>query len=68
MASLNTGGFGIFTGPDTITNKVIATGDSLFGSTVTFVAHPVINDPGQVAFRVSLADGTTSIVRADPRH
>ena len=68
MASLASGGFGIFTGPDIVTDKVIATGDPLFSSTVTFIGHPVINNSGQIAFVASLADGSIGIYHASPNH
>jgi hypothetical protein len=46
---------------------VIATGDSLFGSTVTRLAffRQGLNDADQVAFWADLADGHNYIVRAD---
>jgi hypothetical protein len=68
LATLPGGDRGIFTGPDPRADKVIATGDELFGSTVTDVHffRQGLNDAGQVAFQASLADGTSYIVRADP--
>jgi hypothetical protein len=65
---LDTGGDGIFTGPDPAANKVLAVGDSLFGSTVTtlLLGPEGLNDAGQVAFLAVLADGRIAIVRADP--
>jgi hypothetical protein len=71
-ATLDAGGSGIFTGPDPIADKVIQTGDSLFGSTVTVVGHLStkvdgtfdINDNGDVAFRYELANGTFGIAVA----
>ena len=56
-------GEGIFTGADPIADKVIATGDSLFGSTVTNLEFfgEGLNDVGQIAFFASLANGTTGI-------
>lgn len=70
-ASLDAGGHGIFTGPDPGTNKVIAAGDALDGSTVrdlTFgtFGREGLNNAGQVAFRARLADGRQGIYRADP--
>lgn len=48
---LKTGDGGIFTGPDPITNKVIAVGDSLFGGIVTNVAFlHGLNNNNDVAF------------------
>ena len=70
LANLNQGGQGIFTGPDSVRDKVIATGDSLSGSTVTSLSFgrgsKGLNNSGQVAFLAQLANGTTGIFRADP--
>jgi len=67
-ATLKGGGFGIFTGPDPVTDKVIATGDSLFGSTVTALSftHKGLNNRNQLVFYAALADGNQVIVRANP--
>jgi hypothetical protein len=67
-ASLLSGGQGIFIGADPVANKVIATGDALFGSTVTNVAFSRggLNNSGEIAFGVSLADHRHLIVRATP--
>lgn len=67
-ASLDAGGFGVFVGPDPVNDKVIAQGDTLFGSEVTELgfAHHALNDAGQLAFWAALADGRDVIVRADP--
>ncbi|MBD1833728.1 PEP-CTERM sorting domain-containing protein [Cyanobacteria bacterium FACHB-472] len=67
LAGLDAGGTGIFTGSNPLTDKVISTGDTLFGSTVTSLGffREGLNNPGQVAFFASLADGTTGIFRAD---
>ena len=67
-ASLDAGGSGIYTGPDPVADKVIQTGDPIFGSTVIFVnfLSGGLNDNGQIAFAVSLADGTHAVFRADP--
>jgi len=47
-------------------NKVIATGDSLFGSTVTnlSLSSKGLNNSNQLAFFALLADGTSVIGRA----
>ena len=68
MAALNSGGFGIFTGSDSLTGKVITTGDQLFGSSVTFLSifSQSINDSREVAFYASLADGRSGIYVASP--
>jgi hypothetical protein len=71
LARLTGGGTGIFTGSSDgtatgKTNKVIQTGDMLFGSTVTGLDFHSegLNDGGQVAFRYTLADGRNGIARA----
>lgn len=70
LANLSTqpGAVGIFTLSGGVIDKVIATGDRLFGSTVTNLKffREGLNDAGQVAFYASLADGTQGIFRADP--
>jgi hypothetical protein len=72
-ASLDAGGIGIFNGPDPVVNKVIATGDMLFGSKVKYFSWGVngfrregFNDAGQIAFFATLEDGTQGIYRANP--
>ncbi len=71
QATLDAEGVGIFTGPDPVTDKVIATGDTLFGSTVTSLSfarfdNKGLNNSGQLAFFAELEDGTSGIFRADP--
>jgi hypothetical protein len=64
-AELDAGGVGIFDGPDTIANKVIKSGDTLFGSTVTeLVFARGLNDNGDIAFRYTLANGVSGIAVA----
>ena len=67
-ASLDSGQFGMFTGPDPVADKVILTGEKLDGSTVLALSshNQAINDNGQIAFRVQLADGRFGVFRADP--
>ena len=68
-ATLNGGERGIFTGADPVADKVIATGDSMFGSTVTdlnFLGRNGLNNNGQIAFYVKLANGEQAIYRAEP--
>jgi hypothetical protein len=62
------GALGIYRGPDPKRDAILGTGDPLLGSTITeFALNPVsVNDAGQVAIRVRLADGRQLIVRADP--
>ncbi len=60
---------GIFTGSDPVADKVIATGDSLLGSTVEdlfFADNKGLNNSGQIAFFATLEDGTSGLFRADP--
>ena len=60
---------GVFNGPSPVSNKIIATGDSLFGSTVLGVegiSNAALNDNGQVAFIANLADGRQVVGRATP--
>jgi len=75
-ATLRDGRHGIFTGPDPDAHKVIiagvAAGDTLDGSTVTFLTfgREGLNNAGQVAFRAKLVDEGgriyEAIYRADP--
>jgi hypothetical protein len=59
---------GVFTGPDPVADKVLATGDPLCGSTVTAVNFQRygINASDQLALAVELADSRELIVRAEP--
>jgi hypothetical protein len=68
LAGLDVGGTGIFTGNNPLKDKVIVTGDTLFGSTVQELSfyREGLNNSGQVAFFASLANGTSGIFRADP--
>jgi hypothetical protein len=65
---LDTGGSGIFTGADPITDKVIALGDTLFGATVVSLDFSTkgLNNSGQLAFLATFEDGTSGIFRANP--
>lgn len=60
---------GIYTGSDPVADKVIALGDSLFGSTVQQFTFWIgeLNDRGQVVFNVVLANGTSGVVVATPK-
>jgi len=65
-AFLDSGGHGIFTGADPNTDKVIATGDSLFGSSVLGLGfYRGLNDFDQLAFWYVLADGRSGVAVAN---
>ena len=68
FAKLKAGGFGLFTGPDPAANKIIASGDILFDSSVTDLAFFAgsLNDKDQLAFYYRLADGREGIAVATP--
>ena len=61
---------GIFTGGDPVADRVIAVGDPLDGSIVSVLDvlafDSALNNRGQIAFIVTLADGRTGVYRADP--
>ena len=66
---LDNGNTGIFTGPDPVTDKVIASGDTLFGKTVSSAFLPgnnTLNNSGQIAFTANFEDGTSGVFRANP--
>ncbi|MDF5731530.1 MAG: hypothetical protein PUP92_26875 [Rhizonema sp. PD38] len=65
-ATLTTGALNIFTGADSVGNKVIATGEPLFNSTVTNLtfSRKGLNNVGQIVFYAELADGTKGIFLA----
>lgn len=69
-ADLKVGGRGIFTGVDPVKNKIIATGDPLFGSRVKelLLFREGLNNRNQVAFHAVLEDGRQAIVRATPSY
>jgi len=63
-------GRGIYRGPDPFTDKVIAPGDALFGSTVVTVflfGDQALNDSGRITFLAYLADGRNVIALAKPK-
>jgi len=74
LADLDAGGSGIFVGPDTVADKVIATGDLLDGSTVVQLrfCDEGLNDAGQLVFQATFDDPTVpdgtrvAIYRATP--
>ena len=62
-AALDAGGLGLFTGPDPVADKVIRTGDLLFGSTINnlIFGNQGFNDAGQIAFLYFLDNGRSGI-------
>jgi hypothetical protein len=58
---------GIFSGTDSLKNKVVTVGDSLLSSTVTnlFFSRDGLNNSGQIAFLAELANGHSGVFRAD---
>jgi hypothetical protein len=61
LADLDTGGSGIFVGPDPVEDRVISTGDTLDGATIqnlTFCEEG-LSDSGELAFVATLEDPTT---------
>jgi len=68
LAETSTEDRGIFTGPDPVTNKVIATGDSLFGSIVQNVdiGNHGLNNLDQIVFAAYFVNGTSGIYVATP--
>jgi hypothetical protein len=68
IATARGGSLGLFSGPDPKTDRILAIGDQLFGSTVTdFASNPVsINAVGHLAVRARLADGRQLILRTNP--
>ena len=64
-ANLDTGGRGIFAGPDPVADKVIERGDSLFGSTVySAVFMRGLNNKNEIVFYFMLDDGRSGIAKA----
>ena len=68
-------GSGVYVGPDPLADKVIRTGDSLFGGSVSRLSmvnggdlfgNVDINDLGQVAFHYELVNGRQGIAVATP--
>ncbi|MBW4420083.1 MAG: hypothetical protein KME13_12765 [Myxacorys californica WJT36-NPBG1] len=58
---------GIFARVGSVTEQVIAPGESLGGSIVQQVQLRGLNDAGQIAFSVDFTDGTEGIYRADTK-
>ena len=67
IANLDAVGEGIFTGNNPKTNKVIATGDSLFGYTLVDLdfSSEGLNNFGQITFVAKLANNTQVVVRTN---
>jgi hypothetical protein len=68
IATPHEGYTGLFSGPDPVTDRLLALGDPLLDSTLTdFAANPVsVNAAGHLAVRVSLDDGRELMLRSDP--
>jgi hypothetical protein len=74
LATLDTGGSGIFVGPDPVADRVIGTGDTLEGLTITNLrfCDEGLNDSGQLVFQATLDDPSVpegfrvAIYRATP--
>jgi hypothetical protein len=70
VARLDSGGVGLFSGGDPVADRILYTGDPLFGSTVSgseftdlFIGNWNVFD--QLSFVAHLEDGRTVVVRAD---
>jgi hypothetical protein len=74
FADLDSGGSGIFVGPDPVADRVVGTGDTLDGSTVTNlrICDEGLNDSGQLAFQATFNDSSVpegvrvAVFRATP--
>jgi hypothetical protein len=62
-ASLDTGGRGVFVGPDPVADKVVATGDTLDGATVTSASVVDVNASGQLLIWVSFEGRASALYR-----
>lgn len=69
-AVLDNGTEGIFTGIDPESDRLIAVGDPLSGSTVVDLEFDTegLNNSGTISFQAALADGTIGIYQADLTH
>jgi len=75
LADLDSGGSGIFVGPDPVADRVIGTGDTLDGSTVSNLrfCDEGLNDSGQLVFQATFNDPSVpegvrvAVFRATPR-
>lgn len=61
------GALGIYAGPDPAQDRVLALGQTVLGAEVAgFALNPVsVNERGQIAIRLALADGRQFILRAE---
>ncbi len=68
IATPHGGSLGLFSGPDPTADRILAIGDSLFGSIVAeFASNQVsVSGTGHLAIRASLTDGRQLILRVDP--
>ena len=63
-ANLDTGGRGIYAGPDPVADEIIRVGEPLFGSTATNVIFSRgLNNHNEVVFYFELADGRSGIAK-----
>ena len=69
-AFLDDGREGIFAGFDPISDRIVAVGDSLSGSTVVDLEFSAegLNNEGSISFKAQLADGTVGIYQASIRN
>ena len=66
-AELDSGGEGLFGGPDPVADRILLFGDALDGGIVDDIEFfRALNDGGSVAFLARFTDGREGIYRADP--
>jgi hypothetical protein len=64
-ANLDAGPKAILTGPDPVANKVVQTGDTLFGATITeLFLNGGLNSDGDIAFTYTLSSGVRGVAIA----
>jgi hypothetical protein len=64
--SLDSGEWGIFTGPDPESDKVIMMGDDLFGAAVELLMMGDMNNLDEISFKAILSDGRRVVAVATP--
>lgn len=66
-ANLDNGGDGVYTGPNTLTDKIVAPGDTLFGLTVSsaWFQRSGTNSQGQIAMTLNMTNNRRLVVIAD---